>query len=338
MTASAIPLQRDSGGDGPRRIQSRPHPTDRVFRGVSRGVGALVLVLTGAIGLFLAVQLIPVVHHYGFKFFTTQQWNVDTNQVGVAAAIFGSVEVAVVALLVAFPLALSTALFITEYAPRRFKPLFVSAVDLMAAVPSIVYGLWGFYILQGMGLDVSRWFAEWFSFIPILKVDADPHSAPFLKPQFTESPFLAGLVVAMMVIPLACAVMRGVFDQAPAGEREAALALGSTRWGVVQSVVLPFGRGGIIGGTMLGLGRALGETVAVLIMLSQIAKINPHVLQNGGVTVSSLIADHFGDASRGVQLDALLAAGFVLFVMTLFVNTIAGIVVTRSRSGATTEI
>ena len=337
MTTPAIPSQRD-GADVPRRIRVRPHPTDRLFRGVSRGIGALVLVLTGAIGVFLAVQVFPVVHHYGFKYFTTQDWNVESNTVGVAAAIFGSVEVALVALLVAFPLALGTALFITEYAPRRAKPFFVSMVDLMAAVPSIVYGLWGFYILQGLGLPVARWFAEWFSFIPLFKVHADAHSAPFLKPAFTESPFLAGLVVAMMVIPLACAVMRGVFDQAPAGEREAALALGSTRWGVIQSVVLPFGRGGIIGGTMLGLGRALGETVAVLIMLSQIDKINPHVLQNGGVTVSSLIADHFGDANRGVQLEALLAAGFVLFVMTLFVNTIAGIIVTRSRSGATTEI
>ena len=337
MTAPAFSLQSD-GIDGPRRIRSRPHPADRLFRGASRGVGALVLVLTGAIGVFLAVQVTPVVHHYGFKYFTTQQWDVENNRVGVAAAMFGSVEVAIVALSVAFPLAITTALFITEYAPRRLKPLFVSMVDLMAAVPSIVYGLWGFYILQGQGLNVARWLAEWFSFIPLFKVDADPHSAPFLKPQFTESAFIAGLVVAMMVIPLACAVMRGVFDQAPAGEREAALALGSTRWGVIQSVVLPFGRGGIIGGTMLGLGRALGETVAVLITLSQIDKINPHVLQNGGVTVSSLIADHFGDANRGVQLEALLAAGFVLFVMTLCVNTIAGIIVTRSRSGATTEI
>jgi phosphate transport system permease protein len=336
MTATALPVSHND--DGPRRIRTLPHPTDRIFRGVSRGVGALVLVLTGAIGLFLAVQLIPVVHHYGFKYFTTQEWDVEGNRVGVAAAIFGSVEVAFVALMVAFPLALTTALFITEYAPRRLKPLFVSMVDLMAAVPSIVYGLWGFYILQGQGLNVARWLAEWFSFIPLFKVDSDPHSAPFLKPQFTESAFIAGLVVAMMVIPLACAVMRGVFDQAPAGEREAALALGSTRWGVIQAVVLPFGRGGIIGGTMLGLGRALGETVAVLITLSQIDKINPHVLQNGGVTVSSLIADHFGDANRGVQLEALLAAGFVLFAMTLFVNTIAGIIVTRSRSGATTEI
>ena len=141
----------------------------------------------------------------------------------------------------------------------------------------------------------------------------------------------------MMVTPLACAVMRGVFAQAPPGEREAALALGGTRWGVIRSVVLPFGRGGIIGGTMLGLGRALGETIAVLMVLSQIYKINLRPLQVGGLTVSSLIANRFGEATA-LQLKALLAAGFVLFVMTLAVNTIAGVIVTRSRSGSATEI
>jgi phosphate transport system permease protein len=135
------------------------------------------------------------------------------------------------------------------------------------------------------------------------------------------------------VIPLACAVMRNVFDQAPVGEREAAFALGATRWGVVRTVVLPFGRGGIIGGTMLGLGRALGETIAVLLVTSQAFSVNIHILQDGTVTISSLIANRFGD-STSVQLKALLAAGFVLFLMTLVVNTLAAVVVSRSRSGA----
>jgi phosphate transport system permease protein len=141
----------------------------------------------------------------------------------------------------------------------------------------------------------------------------------------------------MMVLPIACAVMRGVFAQAPTGEREAAYALGATRWGMIRSVVLPFGRGGIIGGTMLGLGRALGETVAVLLIISLAFDINFHILQAGSSTVSALIADRFGDATT-VQLAALLTAGFVLFVMTLLVNTIAAIFINRSRSGAATEI
>jgi phosphate transport system permease protein len=141
----------------------------------------------------------------------------------------------------------------------------------------------------------------------------------------------------MMVLPIACAVMRGVFAQAPQGEREAAYALGATRWGMIRSVVLPFGRGGIIGGTMLGLGRALGETIAVLMIISLSFDINFRILQAGSSTISALIADRFGDATT-VQLAALLTAGFVLFVMTLLVNTIAAIFIGRSRSGAATEI
>jgi phosphate transport system permease protein len=336
VTAPAIPAQRQPT-ELPRRIKTTLHPHDRIFHAVSRVIGALVLVLTGAIGLFLALQMVPVVHHYGFKFFTTQDWNPEQNVVGVAAAIVGTIEVAFIALAVAFPLALMTALFITEYAPPQVRSTLVALIDLMAAVPSIVYGLWGFYMLQPQGTHVARWLAEYFSFIPIFKVDTDAHAALWQQTRFTASAFITGLTVAMMVTPLACAVMRGVFAQAPPGEREAALALGGTRWGVIRSVVLPFGRGGIIGGTMLGLGRALGETIAVLMVLSQIYKINLRPLQVGGLTVSSLIANRFGEATA-LQLKALLAAGFVLFVMTLAVNTIAGVIVTRSRSGSATEI
>jgi phosphate transport system permease protein len=140
-----------------------------------------------------------------------------------------------------------------------------------------------------------------------------------------------------MVIPLAAAVMRGVFAQAPLGEREGAVALGATRWGVIRSVVIPFGRGGIIGGTMLGLGRALGETIAVTLIISPQFVIKPNILETGTITTSSLIATLFGEATS-VQLSALLAAGFVLFMMTLLVNVVAGFIVTRSRSGAATEL
>jgi phosphate transport system permease protein len=323
--------------ESPRRIRTNLHPIDRLFHGTARSVGALVLALTGAIGLFLAVQMIPVLHHYGFKFFTEQDWNPEENIVGIAAAVVGTVEVALIALVVAFPLALMTALYITEYAPPKTRSTLVAAVDLMAAVPSIVIGGFGFFLLEPHLTNLARWLAEYFSFVPLVKVDTDPHAALWAQSRFTGSSLIAGITVAMMVAPLACAVMRGVFAQAPRGEREAALALGSTRWGVIRAVVLPFGRGGIIGGTMLGLGRALGETIAVLLVLSLQYKINWHPLQVGGLTVASLIANRFGEATA-LQLKALLAAGFVLFIMTLGVNTIAGIIVTRSRSGSATEI
>ena len=255
---------------------------------------------------------------------------------GIAGVIVGTIEVAIIALVIAFPLALLTALYISEYAPPWIQGFLVSLVDLMAAVPSIIYGLWGLLLIEPHALFVARWFNEYFGWVPIFHVNTDPRAAAFSQHNYTGSPFIAGIVVSMMVIPMACAVMRGVFAQAPIGEREAALALGSTRWGMVRSVVIPFGRGGIIGGTMLSLGRALGETVAVLLILSPAYDLKFRPLEIGSSTVASLIANDFGDSSSS-QLSALLAAGFVLFVMTIAVNTVAAIIVNRSRSGAETD-
>ena len=242
-----------------------------------------------------------------------------------------------VALVVGFPLALLTALYISEYAPVRLRSTLVALIDLMAAVPSIIYGLWGFFLLQPQMIHVSRWLAQHFGWLPLFKVNTDPNAASWAQTKFTSSAFIAGIAVSMMVVPLACSIMRGVFAQAPLGEREAALALGSTRWGMIRAVVLPFGQGGIIGGTMLALGRALGETVAVLLIIAPAFVIKPNILENGTETISALIAGLFGEASKR-QLSALLTAGFVLFVLTLAVNTVAAVFVNRSRSGATTEI
>ena len=256
---------------------------------------------------------------------------------GIAAVLVGTVEVAVITLLIGFPLALATALYISEYAPVRLRSTLVALIDLMAAVPSIIYGLWGFFLLQPHAIHVARWLAQYAGWVPFFHVDTDPGSATWAQTKFTASAFIAGVVVAMMVVPLACAVMRGVFSQAPLGEREAALALGSTKWGMIRTVVIPFGQGGIIGGTMLALGRALGETVAVLLIISPAFDIKPNVLEVGTETTSALIAGLFGEASSS-QLSALLTAGFFLFLLTLFVNTVAAVFVNRSRSGASTEI
>jgi phosphate transport system permease protein len=242
-----------------------------------------------------------------------------------------------VALTIAFPVALATALFISEYAPSSMKGFLVSLVDLMAAVPSVIYGAWGFFLLMPHAKLISRWISQYFGWIPIFKVDTDPNAALWAQSRFVNSAFIAGICVSLMVIPIACSVMRGVFAQAPIGEREAAYALGSTRWGMIRTVVLPFGRGGIIGGTMLGLGRALGETIAVLLIISLTFNINWRILQNGTSTISALIANDFGESTKA-QLAALLTAGLVLFVITLTVNTIAAIFITRSRSGSATEI
>ena len=319
----------------PRPLSRRATGADRVFAIGSRTVAATVLAITGGIGFFLAVQSVPTFQHYGWGFFTQTQWQPEADVLGIGAVLVGTFEVALVAMTVAFPLALLTALYITEYAPPKLKPTLTSAIDLMAAVPSIIYGLWGFFLLEPHASVVALWLHRTFGWIPIFKVDADPNAAMWDQSRYTASAFIAGLAVAMMVMPMACAVMREVFSQAPQGEREAALALGATRWGMIRAVVLPFGRGGIIGGTMLGLGRALGETIAVLLIISPAFDLKPRILEIGTNTVSALIAGRFSEASEG-QLEALLTAGFVLFMITLLINTLAAMVVARSRSGAET--
>jgi phosphate transport system permease protein len=336
VTLTAMPPSGpDLDPDVPREIDPGRSASDRVFRGTVRSIGVLVLVLTGSIGLFLGYQAIPTLRHYGLGFFTQSQWEPQLDKIGISAVLLGTFEVAIVALLVAFPLGLLTALFISEYAPAKLRSTLVSAVDLMAAVPSIVYGLWGFFFLQAHAIYVSRWLHQYLGFLPFFHVDTDPNAADWAQSRYTASAFIAGLCVAMMVLPLATAIMTGVFRQAPIGEREAAYALGSTRWGMVRAVVLPFGRGGIIGGTMLGLGRALGETVAVLLIISPAFDIKIRPLEVGTETTSALIAGRFGDSTSG-QLSALLAAGFVLFLITLGVNTIAAVFISRSRSGQDT--
>ncbi|HEX3589827.1 MAG TPA: ABC transporter permease subunit [Pseudonocardiaceae bacterium] len=207
----------------------------------------------------------------------------------------------------------------------------------MAAVPSVVYGLWGAFFLQWQVIYLSRWISDWFGWFPLFKVDGVTRHDPLASPTvYTSSTFIAGIVVAMMVAPIACSIMREAFGQAPAGEREGAYALGATRWGMIRSVVLPFGKGAIIGGTMLGLGRALGETIAVVMIISPVFKIQPHILQNGTSSVSSLIALRYGEASP-FAISALMAAGLALFALTLLVNFAAASVVARSRSGAVSE-
>jgi phosphate transport system permease protein len=331
MVASA------EAAETPRSIDAGLPAVDRMFRLGARGVGAFVVVLIGAIGVFLGYQAIPTLHRYGLRFFTESQWLPARDIVGLSAVLVGTVEVAAVALVVGFPLAFLTAIYISEYSPPAIRSTLVALVDLMAAVPSIVYGLWGFFLLQPRAIDVARWLSQHLSWLPIFRVDTNPNAAAWARSKFTASAFMAGLAVSMMVIPLACAIMRGVFTRAPVGEREAAKALGATRWGVIRTVVLPFGRRGIIGGTMLSLGRALGETVAVLLIISPAFDVKIRILTVGTMTTSALIAGRFGEATRA-QLSALLAAGFVLFLITLAVNTVAAIFVNRSRSGALVEL
>ncbi|CCH28429.1 phosphate ABC transporter permease subunit PstC [Actinosynnema sp. NPDC047251] len=319
--------------DEPRRRVAAPGGIDLVFRLMLRVAGLAVLVIMATVGLFLLTQGTEAFSAAGFDFLTTQAWEPDSLNFGIAAVLIGTLLIASVALVVAFPLALGVALYISEYAPRGLKRLLTSMIDLMAAVPSVVYGLFGSVFLQWQGVDIPRWISIQFGWIPFLDVDgADPTNPLSTDAAYVTSTFWAGLIVGFMVMPFICSVMRESFTQAPQGEREGAYALGATRWGVIRSVVLPFGRSGMIGGTMLGLGRALGETIAVAMIIAPVFAVQTQILGSGGNSVSALIAMRWG-AATPFGLSALMAAGLALFLLTLVVNFAASAVIARSRSG-----
>ncbi len=323
---------------GPRRrIRPVPVPSDRAFLGLTRFSGLLVLGVFAAIGLFLSIKAFPAIRVAKFSFLTTQAWQPDIHHFGIAGILTLTILIALVAVVIAIPVSLGLSLYISEVAPQRTKRTLVSLVDLMAAVPSVVYGLWALYFLQGKVIGVSRWLSTWFGWIPVFKVNgAHPNNPLESGSLYSASTFIAGIAVSLMVIPILTSVMRESFSQAPLGEREGAYALGATRWGMIRSVVLPFGKGGIIGGTMLGLGRALGETIVVILIISPVFTINTHILQAGGNSVSFLIANLVGESST-FGISALMAAGLALFALTLIVNFSASAVVARSRSGAESD-
>ena len=320
--------------DSPRSIKYVWDTSDTIFRGIMRAAGSSVLVIMALVGLFLSLRASEALGKSGLDFFTTQAWEPDAGKFGIAAVIFGTIVIAIIAIAVAVPFSLGTSLYISEYAPRRIKRLLVTLVDLMAAIPSVVFGLWGFFFLQNQITPVSKWISQNFGWIPFLSVQgSDPKDPLTSNTVFTSSSLIAGIVVGLMITPIVTSVMREVFSQTPVGEREAALGLGSTRWGMVRNVVLTFGKGGIIGATMLGLGRALGETIAVYMIISPVFVIQPRILENGANSVSSLIALRYGEATQ-MGMSALMAAGLALFILTLIVNFAASSIVARSRSGA----
>lgn len=339
MSGTQVVAVRPDGSvpDVPRPIVSRHAIADRVFRATARTAGGVTVGVMIAVGLFLSLRAKDALAVAGTGFLTEQQWSPETRTFGVGAVLFGTVTIAVVALVVAFPLAFATALLLSEILAGTVRRVAVSLVDLMAAVPSIIFGLWGVYFLQSAIIPVSAWLSSTLGFIPVFAVTDSSGARATDASAFTSSAFIAGIVVGLMVVPTTTSVMREAFSQAPVGERESAYALGSTRWGMIRAVVLPFGRGGVIGGTMLGLGRALGETIAVYMIISPIFTINWQVLKTGTNSVSALIALRYGEASQ-FGLSALMAAGLVLFLLTLVINFTASSIVARSRSGAQSEV
>ena len=311
--------------DRPFRPRTKPTPADRVFRTVSTAAAFVSLVIVGVTLVFLFEKARPALAKAGYwDFFTTSVWNPSRGKFGVEGLLVGTGIIAVIALAVAVPLAISMAVFINEYAPRRLRRPVTTVIDLLAALPSLLFGMWGFFAFQRQLVPTSRWLSSHLSWIPVFRLSTPDAT-------LVQSSFVAGLVVGIMILPIITSISRDVMAQVPREQCEGALALGGTRWGMVRDVVLPFGRSGILGATLLGFGRALGETIAVALIVTLTFRANTHILERGAGSVAALIATHFAEASP-LERSGLVAAGLALFLVTLVVNLAAQRIVSRSAS------
>ena len=292
------------------------------FRSLSRAAGAMVLVIIVAIAVFLISKAVPALSADTENFLTFKQWfpNDAQPRFGIAALAFGTVLSSVIALIVAVPIALGIALFLSHYAPRQLATPLGFVIDLLAAVPSVVFGLWGRDVFLGPVRDFSVWLNKYFSWIPLFGGDGP----------FGRSILLGSLVLAIMVLPIITSLSREVFQQTPGMNEEAALALGATKWEMIRTAVWPYGKPGVIAAVMLGLGRALGETIALALTLGTVFTISFNIIQNGGNSIAANIANTFGEANATGR-GALIASGLVLFAITLVVNMAARAIIYRRR-------
>jgi phosphate transport system permease protein len=312
----------------PRLITTEPRLSDKIFRRVVTAGGLSSLAILGLITLFLGFRGFEIIRNEGLSFITSSDWtvsydesgNVTDSQFGLAAMLVGTILSALVAVVVAVPISVAMALFLNFYSPQWLKKFLTAAIDMMAAFPSILFGIWGFLVLMPSAEYWAKLLNKHLGFIPIFETN------PYI---FTRSPFIAGMVLATMIIPIITSVSGEVFSQTPLDRIQAAYALGATRWAMIKAVVIPYGKSGVIGGAMLGLGRAMGETVAVYTVLNIVFQINWHVLLGAGGNVASLIILRFGEANL-FEIKALMAAGLVLFVLTLIVNALASLIVRKS--------
>lgn len=320
-------MQTTDSPTAPRQLQVYYTKVDRVFRGFVAAAALFSLVVLFLIAAFLLYRGFEIFSDFGLGFITNSKWEMlnpedtSTATFGIAAMLVGSVITATIAIIVAVPFAMASSLFIEYYAPRFLRTALTALLDLVAAIPSVIYGIWGYVVLLPLVEDWSATLNKYLDWIPIFAVRT---------PIFGRSPFLAGLLLAIMILPIVTSVAREVYSQAPRDLVDATYALGGTKWGGIKTVVLPFGKSGLVGGAMLGLGRALGETVAVYLVLNLVFEVNFKVLASAGGNVASLIATKFGEASS-YELKGLMAAGLVLFLVTLVVNFFATVIVNRSR-------
>jgi len=331
MAAIAPPRENEAPVPGPRGLGvGKPPPgriTDRLFRWLALASGLLVLVILGLITYTTTKNAWPWFKAEGLGIFA-DNWNPAKGQFGAGAMIFGTFLVGVIALIIAVPISIGIALFVTEIAPNWLRKPIVYAVDLLAAIPSVVYGLWALFVLVQPLADIYSSISSATSGIPIVSsITADPSPTGL-------SFMTAGIIVSIMIIPIVTSITREVFATTPQPLKEAAFGLGATRWEMIRGSVFPHSRGGLVSAVMIGLGRAIGETIAVALLIGSSAQITAKVFQPGD-TLASAIANQFGEAV-GEQRAALIGMGVVLLVLTVGVGIMARGVVTRydRRTGA----
>ena len=313
------------GGRSIHERSPRSRAIDPLLKWFLSGLAALILVLIAFFFIRLFIEAKPAFDKFGYiGFVFDNSWVPSQQLYGALPLVVGTIITSAIALLLGVPVAIATALYITELAPNRVKAPLTVTVELLAAVPSVVYGLWGIAVLAPKLQPAEQWFSDTFSFLPLV-------GGQVSIPNY----FIAGLILAIMIIPIVSAISREVMSTVPGDHKEAALALGATRWEMIKIAVLPYSRAGISGAAMLGLGRAIGETIAVTIVIGNAADIGSTIFSQG-YTLAAVIANEFGEAaSDPTHRAALIAAGLVLFVLTLLVNALARYYVNRASRPAT---
>jgi phosphate transport system permease protein len=304
----------------PARRAREKHLSDRIFFWTLRCAGLGVVLLLLLIGFFLFQASRPALAHFGWSFLTSQNWDPVSQEFGALAVVYGTVVSSLIAMLIATPMSIGVALFLNELAPRPFANLVGFLVEMLAAIPSVVYGLWGIFLLAPwMRATVQPFLAEYFGFLPF-----------FQGPPYGVGMITAGVILSIMVTPTVCSICREVFRAVPRSNREAALALGATRWESMKVAVLRASRVGIVGAVILGLGRALGETMAVTMVIGNRAEIALSLFAPSQ-TMASVIANEYAEASNELHLAALAEVGLLLFAVTFVINSVARVFVWRVK-------
>lgn len=303
------------GQKGAEGLSGHRHPGDAMFHGVTVFFALLVIVIAGAFAITLTVQAWPSIVHFGPGFLISQQWNPNTNQFGALTFIFGTLYTSLLALLIAVPLSLGVAIFLSELAPPFLRGPGSALVELLAAIPSVVYGLWGIFVLIPIVISIETWLGNHFGDIPL-----------FSGPAYGSGILAAALILTVMIVPTITAITRDLLRAVPREQREGMLAVGATNWETITRVVIPYARAGIVGAIVLGLGRAVGETMAVTMVIGNGRTVGPSLFAITD-TLASVIANQYTEAFTPMLAAALLELGLLLFLLSVLLNSLARLLV-----------